>query len=310
MESHLKLLVDEDGDQERLDKYLAAMLPEQSRTYIQKLIADGQIAVNGHPSKSHYKVRTGDEVTVDLPEPIRLDVEPEEIPLAIIYEDSSIIVVNKPPGMVVHPAAGNYAHTLVNALLYHTKDLSDINGVLRPGIVHRLDKDTSGCIIVAKSNDAHRKLSQQFEHREIKKEYVTIVRGFVRESHGIIDAGIARHPVLRKKMAVSESGRDALTRFEVIERFKNATLLRIKPETGRTHQIRVHLSHLGYPILGDDQYARPHRHHFEFPIPRQMLHAMTLGVTHPQTGAFIEFTAPLPEDMELAIDELRRERTS
>jgi 23S rRNA pseudouridine1911/1915/1917 synthase len=308
MEKHIKVLVDEDGDLERLDKYLALILPEQSRTYIQALIKEGHVLISGAKTKSHHKIRAGDEIEVNLPEPIALDIEPEDIPLEVLHEDGSIIVVNKGAGMVVHPAAGNYSHTLVNALMFRTKDLSDINGVLRPGIVHRLDKDTSGCIVVAKTNEAHRKISAQFEHRETRKEYIAIVRGVIKDNHGFIDVAIARHPVLRKKMAATPEGRTALTRYEVVERFSNATILRIKPETGRTHQIRVHLSHLGYPILGDEQYARPHRSQFAFPIPRQMLHAMTLGITHPETGHFIEFTAPLPDDMEFVIGELRKEK--
>jgi len=308
MENKITLLVDEDGDLERIDKYLALVLPEQSRTYIQTLVKDGNILINGTKTKPHHKLRTGDEIAVTLPEPIALDIEPEDIPLDVLHEDASIIVINKKAGMVVHPAAGNYAHTLVNALLFRTQDLSTINGILRPGIVHRLDKDTSGCIVVAKTNEAHRKISAQFEGRETKKEYIAIVRGVMKDNHGFIDVGIARHPVLRKKMAASPEGRAALTRYEVIERFSNATILRIKPETGRTHQIRVHLSHLGYPILGDEQYARPHRSQFPFPIPRQMLHAMKLGITHPETGQFIEFEAPLPDDMEFVIGELRKEK--
>lgn len=308
MENHIKLLVDEDGDLERIDKYLALVLPEQSRTYIQKLIKEENILINGARTNPHHKIRTGDEIAVILPEPIALDIEPEDIPLDVLHEDASIIVINKTAGMVVHPAAGNYSHTLVNALMFRTKDLSDINGVLRPGIVHRLDKDTSGCIVVAKTNDAHRKISAQFEKRETKKEYVAIVRGVMKDNHGFIDVGIARHPVLRKKMAASLEGREALTRYEVVERFRDATILLMKPETGRTHQIRVHLSHLGFPILGDEQYARPHRGQFPFPIPRQMLHAMTLGFRHPETDQFIEFLAPLPDDMEFVIGELRKEK--
>ncbi|MDP8261968.1 MAG: RluA family pseudouridine synthase [Candidatus Ancaeobacter aquaticus] len=306
MTENIRLTIDEEEENERIDKYIASFLEGQSRSYIQKLIKNGDVLINGKCVKPNCHTKNKDEIEIHIPDPVILDVVPENIPITVLYEDDSYIVLNKSAGMVVHPASGNFAGTLVNALLYHTENLSDINGVLRPGIVHRLDKDTTGCLVVAKTNHSHRNLSKQFETRLVKKEYCAIVKGVIKEDNGVIDIGIARHPVMRKKMKAAEYGRQAVSVYGVIERFKDATYVRVYPKTGRTHQIRVHLSHIGYPILGDDLYCRNSVIRHTCAISRQMLHAERLQFFHPDTAEFKEYVAPLPSDMKEAIACLRK----
>lgn len=288
----------------RIDAWVTSQVENLSRSYVQKLIDQGNIQVNGSKVKTNYKLKAGDEVRVMVPEAQKLDVQPEKIDLDILYEDNDIIVVNKPKGMVVHPAAGNYTGTLVNALMEYCGDrLSDINGVIRPGIVHRIDKDTSGILVVAKSNEAHEKLSEKLKEHDINRIYIAVVEGILREESGKIDAPIGRHPVERKKMAVNtKTGRRAVTYFKVLERFKNATVIEVRLETGRTHQIRVHMSYIGYPILGDEVYGRKKQ---KYDIGGQALHAKTLGFEHPITGKYMEFQADLPEYFEKLLHELR-----
>lgn len=253
--------------------------------------------------KSNYKLRLGDEIDVTLPEPQPLDVQPENIPLDIIYEDEDVVVVNKARGMVVHPAAGNLNGTLVNALLYHCKNLSGINGVIRPGIVHRLDKDTSGIMICAKNDAAHLSLSQQIQAKTAQRTYLAVVRGNIKTDSGVIETLIARDKNDRKKMAVvKEGGRDAVTEYEVLERFGKYTIVRCRLRTGRTHQIRVHMEYLGYPLVGDPKYSPMKT---PFSIQGQALHSQTLEFTHPRTGERLSFEAPLPEDMHKIVTRLR-----
>lgn len=298
----IKLLSEEKG--ERIDAWLSKRLEKYSRSYIQKLINDGLVLVNGSVVKANYKVRIKDELTVQIPEPEVLDVVPENIEIPILYEDEHLLVVNKPKGMVVHPAAGNYSGTLVNALMDYCGDnLSSINGVIRPGIVHRIDKDTSGVLVVAKSNQAHEKLSLKLKEHDVNRVYVALVHGIIREESGKIDAPIGRHPVDRKKMAVNtKNGRRAVTYFRVLERFKDTTLVEARLETGRTHQIRVHMSYIGYPILGDMVYGRKKD---KFDLGGQALHAKLLGFVHPVTNEYMEFEAELPEYFEKLLEELR-----
>ena len=287
----------------RIDTWLAGKLEEYSRSYIQKLCQEGNIKVNGHQAKSNYKLKTGDQVSAMIPEAEMLQVEAEEIPLDIVYEDEHIIVINKPKGMVVHPAAGNYSGTLVNALMKHCGDsLSDINGVIRPGIVHRIDKDTSGLLVVAKNNHAHEFLSKKLKTHDIKREYIALVEGIIYENYGKIDAPIGRHPVERKKMSVNTKiGRNAVTHFSVLERFPTATYLELKLETGRTHQIRVHMAYINHPIIGDEVYGRKKQ---RFDTQGQVLHARRLSFEHPATGELMEFETPVPEYFTRLLEEL------
>lgn len=287
----------------RLDQLLHARWPQYSRTFLQRLIRDKFVRVQGCTVKQHYRVREGERIQVEIPPPRPLVLEPEKIPLKILYEDEDLLVLDKAAGRVVHPAAGNTRGTLVNALLAHCGNaLSGIGGVLRPGIVHRLDKFTSGVMVVAKTDAAHRALASQFKARTVNKEYLTLVRGQVARPRGEISAPLGRHPRHRKKIAANvKGGREAWTEYEVEQRFANATLLRCRPRTGRTHQVRVHLARLGHPILGDRLYARKQ----EIDAPRQMLHAHTLGFTHPRSGKWLEFTAPIPLDMRQLIANLQ-----
>ncbi len=288
----------------RLDQFVHARLPQYSRAYLQKLIREGHILVGSKSAKQNAKVRSGDLVTVAFPAPRPLEIEPEVIPLKILHEDQDLLVLNKSPGMVVHPGAGNQRGTLVNALLAHCgASLSGIGGVLRPGIVHRLDKDTSGMMVVAKTDAAHRALSAQFKARTVSKTYLALVRGSMERDKGVISAALGRHPTQRKKISVVTDGREALTEYVVERRFASATLVRCHPKTGRTHQIRVHLAKLGHPIIGDRVYSRKQT----IDAPRQMLHAHQLGFTHPATGKWLEFTAPMPDDMERIVRAMMRE---
>jgi len=287
----------------RLDVWLTKKLAKWSRSFFEKLITDGGVAVNGKNVKPGYKLKMNDIVQVIIPKPKQLDVKAEKINLDILYEDEDIIVVNKARGMVVHPAAGNYTGTLVNALLEHSGGtLSDINGVIRPGIVHRIDKDTSGVLVVAKNNDSHGKLSEKLKEHDVQRVYVAVAEGVIAEDTGKIDAPIGRHPQERKKMAVNvKNGRRAVTYFKVLERFKSATLLELRLETGRTHQIRVHLSYIGHPLIGDTVYGRKKQ---QYDFHGQALHAKLLGFMHPRTGEYVEFSAEPPAEFNQLLERL------
>lgn len=298
--------VDQEEQGIRIDKYLASRLPDYSRSFLQKLVGEGQVLAEGKPVKSNYKISTGEQISLSVPDAVEPEIVPEPIPLDILYEDASLLVINKPKGMVVHPCPGHYSGTLVNALMYHCKDqLSGINGVMRPGIVHRIDQNTTGSLVVCKTDAAHRFLAQQLKDHSITRKYRAIVHGNLKEEEGTVNAPIGRHPVDRKKMAVNERcGRNAVTHYRVLERFGSFTYLECRLETGRTHQIRVHMASIGHPLLGDDVYG-PSR----CPIPGltgQTLHAMTLGFIHPETGTYMEFEAPLPEYFENLLEKLRR----
>lgn len=302
-----EIILECDENSARIDAWLAGKLEEYSRSYIQKLCQDGHITVDGVGVKSNYKLKTGERITALIPEAEVLQVTAEEIPLDIVYEDGHIIVINKPKGMVVHPAAGNYTGTLVNALMKHCgESLSDINGIIRPGIVHRIDKDTSGLLVVAKNNHAHEFLSKKLKTHDIKREYIALVEGIIYESTGKIDAPIGRHPVERKKMSVNvKSGRNAVTHFKVLERFPAATYLELKLETGRTHQIRVHMAYINHPVIGDEVYGRKKQ---RFDTRGQVLHARRLTLEHPATGELMEFEAPVPDYFTRLIQELKEVR--
>lgn len=285
----------------RADVFLAAKLGV-SRSNMQKLLEDGRVKRGEKIIKANYKVRAGEMFVVDIPEPEPIEAVSENIPLDIIYEDDDVVVLNKARGMVVHPAPGNYTGTLVNALLYHCSNLSGINSAIRPGIVHRLDKDTSGIMIVAKNDAAHISLSQQIQSKTAVRTYLAVVRGNIKTDSGTIETQIARDKTDRKKMAVvKEGGRDAITDYEVLERFGKYTLVRCKLRTGRTHQIRVHMEYLGYPLVGDPKYSPMKT---PFGIKGQALHSHTLEFTHPRTGERMKFEAPLPEDMHKIITRL------
>ena len=296
------LIITENEAGQRADVALAAML-ELTRSNMQKLLDEGRAVKGTKVIKSNYKLKLGDEIIVTLPEPQPLDVQPENIPLDIIYEDEDVVVVNKARGMVVHPAAGNYSGTLVNALLYHCKNLSGINGVIRPGIVHRLDKDTSGIMICAKNDAAHVSLSEQIQSKTAQRTYLAVVRGNIKTDSGVIETQIARDKDDRKKMAVvKEGGRNAVTEYEVVERFGKYTIVKCKLKTGRTHQIRVHMEYLGYPLVGDPKYSPMKT---PFSINGRALHSLTLAFDHPRTGERMEFEAKLPEDLHKVVTRLR-----
>lgn len=292
--SESRLVVDITNIGNRIDRYVADFFPDVSRTHIQKLITEKHILVNDKPVKSNYKVNLNDSIYVEIPEPVEAEIIPEDIPLDILYEDSDIIVVNKPKQMVVHPAHGHYTGTLVNALLFHCKDqLSGINGVMRPGIVHRIDMDTTGALVVCKNDFAHNCLAEQLKIHSITRKYEAIVHNVIQDDKGTVNAKIGRHPNNRLKMEANvNNGKDAITHFRVLDRFKNFTHIECKLETGRTHQIRVHMSSIGYPILGDAVYGPSH---CPYKLTGQTLHARTLGFVHPHTNKYMEFEAPLPE---------------
>ena len=287
--------VEAEQEGERLDKFLSIIYPEFSRAFFQKLIKSKQVSVNETPQKASYCVKIDDIVTVEIPDAVETTIEPENIPLDILYEDDDVLIVNKPKGMVVHPSAGHYSGTLVNAIMYHCKDtLSGINGEIRPGIVHRIDMDTTGSLIVCKNDEAHVNIAQQIKEHSVNRIYVGIVCGNVKEDSGTVEGAIGRHPIERKKMAINEkNGKPAITHYKVLERFKNYTYMQFKLETGRTHQIRVHMASIGHPLLGDTLYSSgrsPFKH-----LQGQCLHAKTIGFIHPKTSEYIEFTSELPD---------------
>lgn len=293
----LHFVVTEEWEDERIDKCINSLIDSLSRSYIQKLIKDGQVFVNGKPVKSNYRIKNEDEIVFQIPESVEPDIVAENIPLAILYEDEDILIVNKPKGMVVHPAAGHFSGTLVNAVMYHCKgQLSGINGIMRPGIVHRIDRDTTGSIIVCKNDFAHNCIAEQLKEHSITRKYRAICFGVLNEDEYTIHKPIGRHPVDRKKMAVNEkNGKDAVTHVKVLKRFEKYTYIECELETGRTHQIRVHMASIGHPLLGDEVYGTAKS---PFKLEGQTLHAMTLGVIHPKTKEYLEVNAPLPEYFE------------
>ncbi|NPV91431.1 MAG: RluA family pseudouridine synthase [Firmicutes bacterium] len=293
----------EDAGQ-RIDAWTAAKLPEMTRSYLRKLLEEGRVMVNQKPVKASYRIQPGDRVEVFIPPPTTLEVVAQEIPLSVVYEDQDIVVIDKPPGLVVHPAAGNYQGTLVNALLAHCDDLSSIGGVARPGIVHRLDKDTSGLLVAAKNDLAHQSLAQQIKERRMSRRYLALVHGTIRENEGRVEAAIGRHATDRKRMAVvKKGGKMAITHYRVLERLPGCSLIEAVLDTGRTHQIRVHLAYLGHPVVGDPTYGqkKPDRG-----MPGQALHAYRLEFDHPRSGERLRFEAPLPERFSDLLDKLRK----
>jgi 23S rRNA pseudouridine1911/1915/1917 synthase len=293
------ILEDQKGD--RIDKAVSSLDEEWSRTQVQQWIKDGQVLVNGKPVKTNYKCSLDDKIEISIPEPEILDVLPEEMDLDIYYEDKDVLVVNKPRGMVVHPAPGHTTGTLVNGLMAHCKDLSGINGVMRPGIVHRIDKDTSGLLMVAKNDMAHESLVNQLVKKTVTRKYKAIVHGVIPHDFGTIDAPLGRDPKERQSMTVVDDGKHAVTHFHVLERFKDFTLVECQLETGRTHQIRVHMKYIGYPLAGDPKYG-PKK---TLDIDGQALHAGVLGFIHPRSNEYMEFTAPLPPVFVRLLEQLR-----
>jgi len=287
----------------RIDVFLAEKIDGYSRSYLKKVIEDKLVTVCGEVKKANYKLKLGDKIKVLMPSPVNLEIKPEDIDIDVIYEDDVLLVVNKPQGMVVHPAHGNYSGTLVNALLKRCHGLSGINGVIRPGIVHRIDKNTSGVIVVAKTNEAHLDLSQQLKNHTIERKYIALLEGRLKEEAGTIDAPIGRDPLNRKKMAVtSKNSKNAVTHYRVLELFKSNTLIEAKLETGRTHQIRVHMAYIGHPVVGDTVYGYKKQ---RFKLQGQLLHAALLGFVHPVTKKYMEFTAPLPDHFKKILNTLR-----
>lgn len=296
-------LIVKENNQKRLDSYVTDKLSKVSRTTAQRLIEEEKILVNGKKQKASYKPEEGDVISIEIPEAKDVELKAQDIPVPVVYEDNDIIVVNKPKGMVVHPANGNPDGTLVNAILAMCKDsLSGIGGEIRPGIVHRLDKDTSGLLIVAKNDEAHMNMSKQIQERKVTKKYVALVRGVVAEDEATIDLPIARSTKDRKKMAVDPKGKNAVTHFKVLKRYDNYTLLELKIDTGRTHQIRVHMSYIGYPVVGDEVYSNGKN---EFGVQGQMLHARYLQFKHPITGKELSLEAPIPEYFEDVLEKLK-----
>jgi 23S rRNA pseudouridine1911/1915/1917 synthase len=312
MQKEFEYIITEDQKGERIDHFLAGQKEiGMTRSQVHRLIDDGYVEVNKEIPKASYRIKADDHIIIKIPPPKGLEVKPENILLDIVHEDKDLIVVNKPRGMVVHPAAGNFSGTLVNALLYHCKDLSGIGGFLRPGIVHRLDKDTSGLMVAAKNDFTHQGLAKQFKEKKILKEYIALVHGTIEQEKGIIEARVGRHPRHRKKMAIISAhetrikGREALTHFKVLERFKDYTLVEVSLMTGRTHQIRVHLTSIGHSVVGDPTYG--HRKE-EFKVSGQLLHAAKLGFTHPRTGKCLEFSSEMPEDMKGIVRTLQQKK--
>ncbi|MEE3806928.1 MULTISPECIES: RluA family pseudouridine synthase [Lysinibacillus] len=293
--------IEEQQQGERIDKALSSLQSEWSRTQIGNWVNDGIIKVNGDAVKAKYKVKAGDVILIDVPEVEILDVIAEKLDLDIVYEDADVLVVNKPKGMVVHPAPGHMSGTLVNGLMYQCKDLSGINGVMRPGIVHRIDKDTSGLLMVAKNDTAHESLVNQLVNKTVTRKYIALVHGHIAHDKGTIDAPIGRDQKDRQKQAVVDNGKHAVTHFQVVERFGDYTLVECRLETGRTHQIRVHMNYIGFPLVGDPKYGPKKTIDFG----GQVLHAATLGFDHPSSGEYLEFETPLPVDYEQLLNDLR-----
>ncbi|GMR65951.1 RluA family pseudouridine synthase [Bacillus cereus] len=302
MSEVVQVTVAEEQKNERIDKFVAEINSEWSRSQVQQWIKDDVVTVNGKSVKVNYKVKENDEITVTIPEPEALDIQAEDMNLEIYYEDADVLVVNKPRGMVVHPAPGHTSGTLVNGLMHHCTDLSGINGVMRPGIVHRIDKDTSGLLMVAKNDMAHESLVNQLVAKTVTRRYKAIVHGVIPHDKGTIDAPIGRDKKERQSMTVDENGKNAVTHFQVLERFKDFTLVECRLETGRTHQIRVHMKYIGYPLAGDPKYG-PKK---TLDMNGQALHAGILGFDHPRTGEYIQFEAPIPEVFEDALNILRK----
>jgi len=297
-----KLQIEETSVGTRLDVFLSTYYEDKSRSYIQGIIEKSNVKVNGRVKKSNYKLKLEDLVEFIIPDPVEMNVKAEEIKLDILFEDKDIIVVNKPQGMVVHPAAGIQSGTLVNALLAHCKDLSGINGVMRPGIVHRIDKDTTGALVVAKNDLAHNKLAKQLKDHTTVREYLALVEGVIKEEEGTVDEPLGRHPNQRIKIAVIKGGRNAITHYKVIERFKEYTLIKCILETGRTHQIRVHMAYINHPLVGDPVYGFKKQ---KFNLKGQVLHAQKLGFIHPTTGEYMEVSAPIPDYFNILINNLK-----
>jgi 23S rRNA pseudouridine1911/1915/1917 synthase len=298
----LEFICDLENKGNRIDKYLSEKFEDKSRSYIQGIIENENVQVNKKNVKSNYKLKEGDNIAVSIPEPENLNIEAEDIVLDVLYEDSDVIVINKPQGMVVHPAPGVYTGTLVNALLNHCTDLSGINGVVRPGIVHRIDKDTSGILVIAKNDYAHNKLSEQLKDHSMNRVYIALVEGNLKDDEGSIDQPMGRHPIDRIKMAVVKDGKRAVTHYKVLERFDKFNLVQCKLETGRTHQIRVHMAYIGHPLVGDPVYGFKKQ---RFKLNGQMLHAQVLGFIHPTTLEYMEFKTPLPDYYENILKKLR-----
>ncbi len=299
-----EFLVEEDEEGDRLDVYLSDQFVDMSRSYIQKIIKDKKVTVNGKVEKAKYLVKEEDKVVIEIPKPKILEVVPQDIPIEIVYEDDDIIIVNKPQGMVVHPAPGNYEGTLVNAILYHCKgNLSSINGVIRPGIVHRIDKDTSGILMIAKNNNAHNCLAEQLKDHSITREYEFICHGVFKEDNITVDRPIGRNPKDRLKMAIVPNGKRAVTHFEVLERFNGYTHVRARLETGRTHQIRVHAMSINHPLVGDPVYGPKNS---KIKLNGQALHAKKLGFIHPTTKEYVEFDSELPDYFQKLLEKLRK----
>lgn len=303
MDEVKEFIVIEEEEGDRLDVYLSEQLGDMSRSYIQKLIKDKKVTVNDKIEKAKYLVKEDDKIVIQIPAPKLLEVIPQDIPINIVYEDKDVLIVNKPQDMVVHPAPGNYEGTLVNAILYHCKEnLSSINGVIRPGIVHRIDKDTSGLLMIAKNNNAHNSLAEQLKEHSITREYQFICHGVVKEDKITVNKPIGRNPKDRLKMAVVKDGKNAITHFEVIKRYENFTHMKARLETGRTHQIRVHMASIGHPLVGDLVYGYKRQ---KFNIEGQALHAKTLGFIHPRTNEYIEFTSELPKYFKELLEKLK-----
>ncbi len=295
MEKHC-FIADIEHEDQRIDRYLTEMLPEQSRSFFQKLIRDGFVTVNHIIVKVNYRLKTGDLIEIDIPDAVPTEIVPENIPLDILYEDDDLLIVNKPKGMVVHPAVGHSTGTLVNAIMYHCQgNLSGINGEIRPGIVHRIDKDTTGSLIICKNDEAHRNIAEQIKEHSVTRRYVGVVAGTFSEESGTVEGAIGRHPNDRKRMTINEkNGKPAVTHYRVLQTLKGASFMEFELETGRTHQIRVHMASISHPLLGDTVYGNSKN---PYKLQGQALHARTIGFIHPTTGEYIEVSAPIPEYM-------------
>ena len=295
MEKHC-FTADIEHEDQMIDRYLTEMLPEQSRSFFQKLIRDGFVIVNHIIVKVNYRLKTGDVIEIDIPDAVPTEIVPENIPLDILYEDDDLLIVNKPKGMVVHPAVGHSTGTLVNAIMYHCQgNLSGINGEIRPGIVHRIDKDTTGSLIICKNDEAHRNIAEQIKEHSVTRRYVGVVAGTFSEESGTVEGAIGRHPNDRKRMTINEkNGKPAVTHYRVLQTLKGASFMEFELETGRTHQIRVHMASISHPLLGDTVYGNSKN---PYKLQGQALHARTIGFIHPTTGEYIEVSAPIPEYM-------------